>query len=379
MPELRKPVMVIAAGLLVLAALPALREISAAAAQPAQLAQPARARVTPVRSGSPVKFLPPRLTVPRASTSQGPALAALNPPGGTPETALFWTEPPPASGAGSPIAYETSTNLRRDVWSPVGIVDGTGKGSKLALTSRRPSATQLGSAGEQGVFVTWEGAADQRVWFTIGAVDKSGKLTWPQPPQFIPGAFTLTGPTVFAPLYSKTVFVAWEAAKGHRIDFVVGRLAGQSVKWGAISAIPGADTTDAPGVAEASVGLSSGRLYVFWRDLTGQLAGAFTADPLGARPVKWAPVRSTADTGTGPAATAIGKGSSFPILLVYRAKSSSALLYATLNSTGPLRHTSGEAVRILTTEGQDSPALTLGVLAATDPGEIHFVRVCPGC
>ncbi len=367
MPERRKPAMVIAAGLLALGTLPVIGALGPTTAQ----ARPAQ--VALARSKPPVKFVPPKLKVPRASTAQGPALVALTLPAGGQETGLFWTEPPPAK-SGSQIAYETSTNLSKDLWSPLGIVSGTGK---PVLTTLRPSVTQLAAGKDPAVFVTWAGAADQRVWFTIGSVLKNGTLTWPQAPQFILGAYTSTGPTVFSPPHSSAVFLTWEAASNHQIDFVIGHLTGSTIKWGAITKIPGAETTAAPAVAEASTGKSAGRLYVFWRDRAGQIAGASTADPLASGALKWTTVPSKVGTGTGVAAAAIGKNGSFPLLLVYRAETGSALLFATLNATGALRHTSKDAVKILASE--DAPALLPDVLAANDPGEIFFVRVCPGC
>ncbi len=211
-------------------------------------------------------------------------------------------------------------------------------------------------------------------------IGKKGTLSWPHGPVVLPGAFTSTGPTVFSVLHSGDVFLAWAASNTHRVDYVVGRIAGRSIIWGEIAHIPGALATAAPAVSEASTSGAAGRIYVLWRrPNSGLIAGAATADPLSGHQA-WTPISSAIQTGAAPAATAIGANGSYPLLVVYRAPKGSQLLYATINAAGPLTHKASWTVPKLSS--QVGGALLPGILAATDPGNVDyepFVRVCAGC
>jgi|HubBroStandDraft_1064217.scaffolds.fasta_scaffold07612_4 hypothetical protein len=377
MPELRKAAPAVAAVAAVAAVVLACGALSLTGAVGVTGVVGVAARAASVTDGSaPVGWIPPRFEVPRAETNLGPALTELAVAGGKQETALFWAGPR-VGASGSEISYETSGDLGQDIWSPVGIVPGEGQTGKAAITNRRPSAAPFSTAPEPEAIVAWEGADDQRVWYSVGVVVPSGRLTWPGGARTVPGAFTSSGPTVFSLLYSDSVFVTWEAAGGHQVSYIVGQIKGNSIRWGAVSRIPGADTTSAPSVAEARTGPGQGQLYVFWRAPGGKITGARTADLPPRGVAQWTPLRSALASGAGPAVAAIGSGNSYPLLVVYRAVKGSELLYATLNATGQLRHERAWIVPKL--RSQDSPALNPQILAATDPGYIYYVRVCAGC
>jgi hypothetical protein len=342
----------------------------------------ASARVGLPAGSPPITWNLPVRFVPKVDTTTSPALADLISPAMKPETALFSTGPS-LGHSGDEITYDVAENVRSGKWFPSGIVANTGKGGWTALTTQPPSAALFdATTTDHDVIVTWGDAASQQVRYAIGETGTAGRLTWSQAPGAITGAFTSTGPAVFSPLFSDTVFVTWEARNSHRINYVIGQVIHNVIKWGKIAQIPGADTDDPPAVAEAVVG-HTGRLYVFWREsgASGLLQGAWIADPLPSGPTVWKAVSSSVTTGAAPAATAIEPGSAFPILVVYRSPTSSQLLYAQLFKTGRLTHESDWTVPKL--RSQLGPAVLPGVLAANDPGAVgtvtDYVRHCPAC
>ncbi len=140
--------------------------------------------------------------------------------------------------------------------------------------------------------------------------------------------------------------VAWQATSGNALDYIVGfpSSAGH-VKWGDVETVTGATTAGTPAIAEASTGTSGGELFILWQvpGSAGQLDFATAPDTLRAE-VKWTAPRAlppSVKTGAAPSAIAIGKGQTFPLLVVFRARHGSALSYVTLVSglkaTSPLR------------------------------------------
>jgi hypothetical protein len=342
------------------------------------------AGVTSARAGLPGGSPPPviwKLPVrfaPVAATNFSPALAELTSPAFTPETALFWTGPS-LGHSGDEISFEIAENLSRNKWFHSGVVESRGGGP--ALTTEPPSAAPFVTTTDvNDVIVTWADAASQQVSYAIGETGSGGRLTWSKGPGAIPGAFTSTGPTVFG--LGVAVFVTWEARNSHRIDYVVGQVIHNAIRWGRIAQIPGARTDDPPTVTAAVVGHTA-RVYVFWRDsgAGGLLQGAWTTYPLPSGPAAWKAVSSSVTTGAAPAATAIDTETGFPILVVYRSATSSQLLYAQLFKTGPLTHESDWSVPKLRSEL--GPAVLPGVLAANDPDMVGLmtddVRHCPAC
>jgi hypothetical protein len=344
------------------------------------------------------------LSVSGAVTTMAPALTVLKRPGNKSETALFWTGPL-VGGVGHPICYAIAENLQKDKWSPPRIVGAQAPCphaspdraafNGVPLTDQRPSAAQFGPVSDREVIVVWKAAQAQQVGFSIGTIQANGGLSWSPGSFLIPGAFTSNGPTVFSPLQSDTVFVAWDADRSlqHSIDFVVGhrragstRSAGSTspITWGPIQKIPGvsATTADSTGAAEVKTGHGSGRLYVIWRKFgDARIDGAWTPEPLSPHP-PWTDFESTISTGAAPAATAAGPGRSYPLLVIYRVLHDTTLLYAFLNASDSFtkvpRGTAGKLITLL------GPALIWHLAAATPPGggEVHYlpyVRTCAGC
>jgi hypothetical protein len=372
MPRARKPFIraaLPAAGLLALAGLAAPAAFSPATADP---------MAPHVPLGAPVKWSAEIGPVPGAATNTAPALADVSLPGKASALLLFWTGPADDNN-GFRISYQTAINLAKNHWSLPALVVG-GK----AVTRNRPSAAPFASAGSGQVIVAWKSAGSPQVLYSLGQVGKGNTLSW-SAISAIPGAATSAGPAVFQPLHSDAIVVAWKAATGNAVDDIVGLTepAG-GVKWGKVGVIPMASTTRPPTIAEASTGSGSGRVYVLWQGpgTTGPVDYATTADPVSLAP-KWTSPRSlpsSVRTGAAPSAQAIGKSSSYPLLVVFRAQHGPALLYVTLASNGKVTGPLG-VPRIRSLNGT---AISPGVLAAEapDPGSVFlepFVRPCPGC
>jgi hypothetical protein len=340
----------------------------------------ASARVgRPGGSPAPISWNLPVRFAPVAATNFSPALADVISPAMKLETALFWTGPS-LGHSGDEISFEIAESLSRNKWFHSGFVEGRGG---RALTTDPPSAAPfVTTTAVNDVIVTWADAASQQVRYAIGETGSAGRLSWSKESGAIPGAFTSTGPTVFSLGFSDAVLVTWEAHSSHRIDYVVGQVIHNGIRWGRIAQLPGARTDDPPTVAEAVVG-HTGRVYVFWRDsgAAGLLQGTWTTDPLPRGPAVWKAVSSSVTTGAAPAATAIDTETGFPILVMYRSATSSQLLYAQLFKTGPLTHDSDWTVPKLRSEL--GPAVLPGVLAANDPDMVGLmtddVRHCPAC
>ena len=328
--------------------------------------------VIAVSGSAPIKWSLPPQQVPKSSTTLSPALTVLGFGAGKSETVLFYAGPA-AAKTGFQISDQVAESVSHDKWRPPALVAGG------ALTDERPSAAPFDGGMPGQSIVTWTGAADQKVWYAIGIVGKTGKLSWPHPAASIPGARTSAGPTVFAPLDPDVVFVTWPVLGSHRVDYVIGRISGSSVAWGQIKQIPAAQAASAAAVAEVVTGSAAARIYVFWRNPAGRIAGAWTSDPLKSHQT-WTIVHSAITTSAAPAATAIGATGGYPVLVAYRSAKSGTLSYAELNASGSLTHQSGWTVPAL--HSGTGPALIPGILAATDPGAVDylpFVRVCAGC
>lgn len=344
-------------------------------AWPGMLGSAAADPMTP--QAAPVRWSAEKGPVPGAITNTSPALAAITLPNKTARLLLFCTGPR-VVGAGFPISYQTSISLGKNKWSRPAQVDG-GK----AFTASRPAAAPFGAQNSGQVIVAWKNVSGSQIFYSIGTAGKGNTLTWNGIFE-IPNAATSAGPAVYRPLHSNVIILAWKAASSDAVDFVVGfPSADGPVKWGRIGAIPRAATTTTPAVAEASTSGKSGRVYVLWRgpSRSGPIDFTATADPLSQLP-KWNAPRAlpgTVRTGAAPAAQAIGKGLSFPLLVVFRVLRGTAFQYVTLarngKVTGPLM-----VPHIRSTHGA---AISPGVLAAVspDPKVFYepFVRPCAGC
>jgi hypothetical protein len=327
---------------------------------------------------TPVKWSPELGPVPKALTNTAPALATITLPGRRTRLLLFWTKAN-ASGSGFSIAFQSPIKFRHNLWSAPGLVDN-GK----AITLSRPAAAPIGKTGAGQVIVAWKDSRRPQILYSIGRAGTGNSLIW-GPELAIPNAVTSDGPAVYSAQHSGAVIVAWKAAKGNAIDFIVGiSTGGSEVRWGQIGEIPRAATTTTPAIAEASTGKGTGQIFVVWKGLgrAASIQFATTTDPLGLFP-KWsAPhvLPATVKTGAAPSAQAIGSGVGFPVLIVFQGVRVSTLFYLTLarndKVTGPLRVPHIRSV--------NGTAINPGVLAAQapDPGEVFyqpFVRACPGC
>lgn len=286
----------------------------------------------------------------------------------------------PKDGAGYRISYQGALSLSRDTWSAPGTVD-----HRTAVTDRRPSAAPYGAPSAGQVIVAWKTAGSGgHIRYSIGTAAKSGKLSWGAA-LAVPGAVTSEGPTVYSLLRSGAVFVTWKAAASHAIEYVFGSAKGSKpVTWGKVGTLPGAATTDTPAVAEVSTGSKAGRLYVLWKGLGGHgpIDRAWTRDPAASHPGWTAPQAFPAAVMTAdvPAGQATGTGSSYPLLVVYRAQHGSGLLQVTLAADGKV---TGPR-KVPGISSKYGPALQDSTLAATapDPGEVFYERMvhpCAGC
>jgi hypothetical protein len=309
-------------------------------------AVPGAAGTTPrpaVALPGPVTWSAPTAPVPGAATSTTPALTYINFPARKADAVLFWTLPR-AGGPGDQIWFSAAKDVSKDTWWPRGMVD-----RGVAITGQRPSAAPFGAASSGRVIVVWTGAGQaRRVFYTVGTARRGGGMSWSaQAP--IPGATSTDGPTVFTPLHSDLVFVAWRGAKTNNIDFVVGSPAPGSsrVRWGSPGVIPAAlvttsyvpppQTNQSPAVAEVSTSGSAGLLQVLWTvpGAAGSVLRATTPDPVSIDPVWSTPVFVPGvATGAAPAASALGPGDSYPLVVAYRARQGTSLQYVTLGAGG---------------------------------------------
>lgn len=331
-----------------------------------------------VPMGAPVKWSAELGPVPKALTNTAPALATITLPGRRTRLMLFWTKAN-ASGGGFNIAFQNSINLRRNRWSAPGLVDD-GK----ATTLSRPAVAPIGKTGAGQVIVAWKPPKNSQILYSIGRASTGNSLVWgPELP--IPNAITSDAPAVYSAQHSGAVLVVWKAAKSDAIDFIAGiSVGGSEVRWGQVGEIPRAATTTTPAIAEASTSTSTGQIFVVWKGLgrAASIQFATTTDPLQLSP-KWSArhvLPATVKTGASPSAQAIGAGSTFPVLIVFRGVRVSTLFYLTLarndKITGPLR--------VPHIRSANGTAINPGVLAAQapDPGKVFyepFVRACPGC
>jgi hypothetical protein len=345
--------------------------LAAAGAGPSAPAAPARPRVAPVKWA--LEFGP----VPGAVTNTAPALADVSLGQHRSSLLLFWTGPA-AGTAGFQISYQTSVNLRKNTWSKPNLV-ASGK----SLTRARPAASPIGPTASGQVIVAWKDPADPRLLYAVGQESKDGVLSWSSVAA-IPQAAAASGPSVYRPLHSNLIVVTWQAAGGHAVDYIVGfpTTAGE-VKWEAPGSIPRAAATGTPAIAEASTGSQDGLVYVLWRvpGSSGQLDFATTPDSQ-LRQAKWSAPRAlppSVRTGAPPSAQALGQSmTTYPLLIVFRARHGTALSWTTLSARGQV--TKPQPVPRL--RSSNGTAISPGVLAAQDPGNVFyepFVRPCAGC
>lgn len=372
MPGMKRPLTLAVFPVACLLAAASLTGVSSAATAAAGQTAPQVSRAP--QSAAPVKWSAKQGPVPKAKTNTAPALADVSLSKNSSDLFLFWAGP--STKSGFQISYQRSISLTKNTWSSPLLVE-FGK----AVTRSRPAAAQFGSQSPGQVIAVWKDAASPRILYSIGQV-LQGVVRWGGV-QAIPGADTSGGPAVFQDLHSNVVVVAWRATSGNALDDIVGfpSSAGH-VKWGDVETVTGATTAGTPAIAEASTGTSGGELFILWQvpGSAGQLDFATTPDTLRAD-VKWTAPRAlppSVKTGAAPSAIAIGKGQTFPLLVVFRARHGSALSYVTLVSS--LKATSPLSVPHLT--APNGTAISPGVLAAQDPGQVFyvpFVRACAGC
>ncbi len=340
-------------------------------------AGPAAPRGPGAPLAAPVKWSPELGPVPAAKTNTAPALANVSQGKNRSNLLLFWTGPSDPSGF--EISYQRSISLRKDTWSPPAQVL-FGK----ARTRSRPAAAPIGTQSSGQLIVVWKDAANSRLLYSTGQEDKGGVVRW-QGVQSVPGAAASAGPSVLQPLHSNIIVVTWKAASTGAVDYIVG-FPGPSgaVRWGRVLAVPDATTAGTPAIAEASTSSQNGDVYVLWRvpGSTGRIDFAVALEP--SRGIaKWSAPRvlpSSVRTGAPPSAQAIGQGSTFPLLVVFRARHGSALSYVTLGRDG--KATSPLSVPHI--RAFNGTGISPGLLAAQspDPGQVFyepFVRACAGC
>ncbi|HXS66008.1 MAG TPA: hypothetical protein VN767_24415 [Streptosporangiaceae bacterium] len=325
---------------------------------------------------APVKWSPELGPVPGALTHTAPALANVSTGKKSSSLLLFWTGPADGS-AGFHISYQTSLSLRKNTWSRPNLV-AFGK----ALTRSRPAASPIGPQSSGQVIVAWKDPADSRILYAIGHEGKGGIGSWSAVAP-IPQAAAASAPSVFRPLHSNLIVVTWQAASGRAVDYIVGipSPAGP-VKWEQGGSIPRSAATGTPAIAEVSTGSQKGLLYVLWQvpGSSGQVDYATAPEPVRGQ-AKWSfphALPPSVRTGAPPSAQAIGKGLTYPLLVVFRAQHGAALSYVTLSAKGKVT----KPVPVPHIRSSSGTAISPGVLAAEDPDDVFyepFVRPCPAC
>ncbi len=323
-----------------------------------------------------MKWSPELGPVPGALTNTAPALAKVSLAQDRSNLLLFWTGPADGT-AGFRISYQTSLSLRKNTWSRPTLV-AFGK----AITRERPAASAIGPQASGQVIVAWKNAGDSQLLYVIGHEGKGGILAWNSVAP-IPQAAAASGPSVFRPLNSNIIVVAWPAAQGHAIDYIVGfPTAAGGVKWAAPGMIPQSNATGTPALAEVSGTTQGGVLYAAWQvpGNAGQVDFSTAPEPtLGG--AKWSLPRAlppSVKTGAPPSAQAIGKNLAYPLMIVFRARHGAALSYVTLNAKGQV----SKPLPVPHLRSSNGTAISPGVLAAEDPGNVFyepFVRPCGGC
>ena len=324
------------------------------------------------------------LPVPGALTNRAPALTAIDFPAKKADPVIMWAGAP-AGRQGDEILFAAAIKLSGPKWTRPAAVD-----SGSARTDEQPSAAPFGGNPAGQIIAVWKLNGSGQIMYSVGTARKGGGVTWKRAFR-IPSAFTTSGPAVYSPLHSRSVFVTWRAARTNDVDVIAGvPSAAGFVSWSKVTAIPSASTTASPAVAEVNLVGGPGRLYVVWRG-TGtrdQIFRAFTEDPLASPPIWSKPVAfgPRVVTATSPTAQAIGAAGGFPLLLVYRAAKGTALMYVTLSDRGA----ASRPLRVPHLASLDAPALYDNVLAATAPSAasaatapsghpIPYIRICPGC
>jgi hypothetical protein len=316
--------------------------------------------------------------VPGAKTNTAPALADVTLGKHQSRLLLFWTGP--AAGAdGSRISYQASLNLRKNTWSRPNLV-AFGK----PLTRGRPAASPIGTASSGQVIVAWKDAADSKLRYSIGQQgknNKNGTLSWSTVAP-IPGATAASAPSVYRPVHANIIVVTWQAASRHAVDYIVGIPGSKgTVTWEPGGTIKQSDAVGTPAIADVSTGSKSDLLYALWQvpGSTGRIDFA-TAPVAALGQGKWSVPRAlpaSVRTGAAPSALAIGKAMAYPLLVVFRARSGSALSYVTLSVKGQV--TKRRPVPHL--HGADGLDLSPGILAAALAFKVHYesVRPCAAC
>lgn len=335
----------------------------------------AAATAAPTRPlAAPIKWSPELGPVPRAVTN-ATALADVTLGRRRSSLLLFWTGPADGT-AGAHISYQASLNRRQNTWSKPKLV-AFGK----PLSHGRPAASPIGTTSSGQVIVAWKDPADSKLRYSIGQEGRHGTLSWSTVAP-IPGAAAVSAPSVYRPVHANIIVVTWQSASRHAVNYIVGLPSAKgSVTWEPVGTIRQSDATGTPAIADVSTGSQNDLLYALWQvpGSTGRIDFA-TAPVAALGQGKWSVPRalpSSVRTGAAPSALAIGKASAYPLLVVFRARSGSALSYVTLSVKGqvtrlrPVPHF----------RSSDGTAISLGVLAAADRGKVHYelARACAGC
>jgi hypothetical protein len=349
--------------------------LAAATAAPAAPAAPARPLAAPI------KWSPELGPVPAAKTNAAPALADVTLGKHQSSLLLFWTGPADGT-AGARISYQVSLNLRKNTWSRPKLV-ASGK----PLTRGRPAASPIGTPSSGQVIVAWKDPAGSKLRYSVGQERKNGQqgkngtLSWSTVAP-IPGAAAASAPSVYRPVHANLIVVTWQAASGHAVDYIVGLPSAKgTVTWEPVGTIRQSAATGTPAIADVSTGSKNDLLYALWQvpGNTGRIDFA-TAPVAALGQGKWSVPRAlppSVRTGAAPSALAIGKAMAYPLLVVFRARSGSALSFITLSAKNqvprprPVPHF----------RSSDGTAISPGVLAAVGRGRVRYelARACAGC
>ena len=317
----------------------------------------------------------PSKPVPGALTNDSPALSTISFPSPIGQgIAVAWR----GRSIVGHVFYKYRT-IATGRWSHLGEVPGALTGSAPALGS------YTDPLGRQAVLMVWQGNLDKHIWYAQGETRADGTIDWTNAvvlPSQIRFSKTFGSPTVFFPDHRNVVMIAWRGPANH-IRYTIGVPFGRGFRWQQSAVVPGAPpspasvhctiapcTSATPAVTEQTTGTSSGKIFVFWKQLGSRdLFYSVTNDD---NTTDWShlawsvPVQVPgAVTLTAPAASVPTLNAIGPLLLVYKAAFSTHVRFQTLTGT-----TWSGFATIPTTRTAVAPALLRNVLATTTPATI---------
>jgi hypothetical protein len=298
--------------------------------------------------------------VPGAFTNAAPSLASVTfGASSTFNTVVAWR-----GQAGGKILYKSSPALGvKGDWTPLASVPGASTSSAPSIAAYRDPngreavvAVWRATKGNTIDYAQGETEGNHQItWTAVSALPKSTLNV------------TDAAPAVFFPAHRYAALVAFRGPHDH-IRFITGIPSKRGFKWSASSVVnTTAVAATGPAIAEVQTSTAAGSVYVFWKDQKStNISYSTTPDPLTiATGLKWSVpvILAGSDTSNAPAASSVGPHGAGPLLLAYKAPHNTSILYRTLSGG-----TWSAAAVVPTASTTVSPALLGTKLANTSPG-----------